>query len=770
MSNFDDLRQTARSDDHGGWRPDRRQLLIGGGAGVGLLVAWALWPKNSMPGINANPGETVLSPFLKIGRDGHVTILCPQTELGQGAYTAIAQIAADELGADWRTIAVEPAPIAGIYANSLFAAENGALATPRMGVPTEVEQWAGWQQIDWPDASAAMITGGSTSVRMFEQPVRDAAAAARSLLCMAGAARWNVGWEACFTRDGFVINGSRRLRFGELAEAAAQETPPAIPPRRPADDDSLAGRPLPRLDLPAKVDGSLGFAGDVRLPDLAFAAIRQGPHGDTRLLRFNQEAAERIRGFLGVVRHERWLAAVATNSWAASRALDTMAPVFRTTGTMVSSAAGERRMKAAVDSFVGTRIHTDGDAVEAMRGRTVISADFQVAPALPAAIETRTATAQPDGDRMRVWVATQAPGYCRTAVADALGVSDAQVTLLPMPAGGPAGMAMEHDVAVQAALIARAINRPIQLCWSRTEQILRDLPRSPARARMQASLSTGATIDAWQAAIATPSSRHEAGARLHGVKGDTARRDALGSSDAGAVRGARPPYRIPHLAIDHLPIDSGLPAGQGRGGADSFTTFFTECFVDELATASGVDPLNFRMGMLTDSPRLARCLQTATAIGGWSGGTALGSGGSGEGVACASLRGSHIAVMAKARRSERGLVVEQLVAAVDCGRVINPNLVRQQIEGGMIAGLALAIGGTTRYARGLARARRLSEINLPILAQTPLVTVELIASEAEPGGVSDIGMVPVAPAIANALFTTIGRRLRRLPLNEMPIA
>lgn len=766
MSRLGDLREAARQHVGDRWRPDRRQLLIGGGVGVGLLLAWSAWPRQVNPGINANPGETVFAPFLKIGRDGHVTILCPQTELGQGAYTAIAQIAADELGADWRTIAVEPAPIAPVYANSLFVAQDAALVTPRTGIPAAVAQWPGWQAIDWPDAAPAMLTGGSTTVRMFEQPVREGAAVARSLLCMAGADRWDVAWEECFTRDGFVMHGNRRLRFAELAEAAAQETPPAIPPRRPDGEDSLAGRPLPRLDLPAKVDGSLGFAGDIRLPDLAFAAIRQGPHGDTRLLRYDRAAGDRVRGFLGAVRHDRWLAAVASNSWAAQRALDAMAPVFRTTGQLPSSPGFERRLAAATESFAGTRMVSEGDAAEAMRGRLAVSADYYAAPGLPAALETRTATAQPDGDRMRVWTASQAPAHCRAAIAAALGVAVGQVTLLPMPGGGPSGMAMEHDVAVQAALIARAMRRPVQLSWSRTEQILRDLPRAPARARMHATLSTGATIDAWQAAIATPAARHEMRARLAGAKADAARDQARGSADAAAIAGARPPYRIPHLAIDHLPVNSGLPAGFGRGGAEAFTTFFTECFVDEVAESSGVDPLNFRMGMLLDAPRLARCLQMATATGGWTGGAAS----SGEGIACASLRGSHIALMAKARRSERGLVVEQLVAAVDCGRMINPNLVRQQIEGGLVAGLAMAVGATTRYRRGLARARRLGEVNLPILAQVPQIAVELLPSEARPGGVSDLSMVVVAPAIANALFTTTGRRLRRLPLNELPLS
>jgi isoquinoline 1-oxidoreductase subunit beta len=765
MSRFDAMKRGIRSERSNVFRIDRRSLLIGGGVAAGLVVAWAVWPRNVRPGINAAPGEAVFAPFLKVGADGHVTVLCPQAELGQGSYTLIAQIAADELGADWRQIAVEPAPISPIYANNLFFAEDAAMVTPRLGVPEGVGGWDGWDILSPATGPAAMITGGSTTIRAFSGPVRDAAALARALLCMAAAERWDVGWEECRTADGFVLHGTRRLRFGEVAEAAAGMTPPEFPAYRPDDDDRLLGRALPRLDLPAKVDGSLNFAGDVRLPDMVFAAVRQGPHGDSRLLRYNRRAGERVRGFVSAVRHERWLAAVATNSWAAQRALDAMAPVFRTTGQVPSTTTQNRRLADAVRDFDGVRVSELGDPAAAMSGRPVLKADYYAAPALHAAIETRTALAEPDGERMRLWVATQAPGYCRAAVAAALGVDDDAVALFAMPAGGAFGAALDHEVAVQAALIARSVERPVQLCWSRTEELLRDLPRPPARARMQATLSSGATIDAWQAAIATPAARHEFRARLDGAKAAAAQRAAAGSADAAAVSGAVPPYLIPNLAIDHLPVDTGLPSGQWRGGADSFTTFFTEAFLDEMAALAQVDPLSFRMGMLGNRPRLARCLQAATALGGWTGGGA----GSGEGIACASLRGSHIALMVKARRSERGLIIDQMAAAIDCGRVINPTIVSQQVEGALIFGLAAAIGATTQYRRGLARARRLSEINLPTLAQTPQVTVDIVASNAESGGIGDVAVPLVAPALANALFTTTGRRLRRLPLNDMPL-
>jgi isoquinoline 1-oxidoreductase beta subunit len=765
MSNFDDLRRTARDGRAPGWQPDRRTLLIGGGGAAALVIAWAVWPRTITPGINAAADEAVLTPFLKVASDGHVTVLSPQAELGQGAFTLLAQIAADELGADWRQIAVEPAPISPAYANTLFFAEDAAAAVPRLGVPQAISQWPGWRRFDVAGGPPMMLTGGSTTIRAFAGPVRDAAAIARALLCMAAADRWDVGWEECTTADGFVVHGSKRLRFGDLALAARDKTPPAYPAYRPEGEDRLLGRALPRLDLPAKVDGSLNFTGDVRLPDMLFAAIRQGPHGDTRLLRYNRAAGERVRGFVSAVRHDRWLAAVATNSWAAQRALDAMAPMFRTTGTLASTTLINRRLARAMNSFTGTRIASEGNAAEAMTGRPAIKADYYAAPALHAPIETRTAVAAPDGARMRVWTVTQAPGFCRAAIADALGINEADVALFPMPGGGSFGSAFDHDVAVQAALIARAVERPVQLCWSRSEELLRDLPRGAARARAQASLSTGATIDAWQAAIATPASRHEFRARLTGTKPDAAQSSTADDADAAAIAGARPPYAIPHIAIDHLPVDLALPSGQMRGGSEGFTTFFTEAFIDEMATAAQVDPLSFRMGMLIDQPRLARCLQSVTALGGWTGGGTS----SGEGIACASLRGSHIAVLAKARRSERGLLVDSLFAVVDCGTVINPTIIRQQIEGGLIFGLAMAIGATSHYRRGLTRARRMSEINLPILAQMPQITITIVPSTHEPGGIGDIAVPVVAPAIANALFTTTGRRLRRLPLNDMPI-
>jgi isoquinoline 1-oxidoreductase beta subunit len=743
----------------------RRTLLVGATAAGGLALAWSIWPRDYRPNLTAAPDEHVFNAFLKIGDDGHISAIVPQCEMGQGVTTLLPQIIADELGADWRTIAVETAPISPLYANTLLVDEDSRTFMPRAGVPDFVQDVRSWARREWAVRHAVMLTANSSSVRMFEGPCRDAAAQARALLMMEAARRWDANWEECDTQDGFVLHGDRKLRFGELAAGAAQLEPPAAPVYRASSADPLYGKELTRLDLPAKVDGSANFAGDIRLPDMVYAAIRQGPVGATRLKSIDKKAGLASPGVLYVVEHERWVAAVARNWWAANRALDRFTPLFETQGTPVSSEGIDRALKSALAAD-GYRIAQKGDVGEAMEGRTGISAEYLVAPALHAGIETRTATAAVDGERLRVWVATQAPAQCRDAIAAATGLSTSAVTLFPMMAGGSFDACLDHSVAVQAAIIARQVKRPVQLAWSRAEEIMRVPPRAPACAKMVATLSAAGGIDALVSRIAVPSTNHEFRARLFDdVPADVAQRDAAGSPDAAAVEGAAPPYTIPHFAVDHCPADIGLPTARWRGNADSYTAFFTECFVDEMAARAGSDALSYRMAMLGDAPLLARCLLTATTLGGWEGGIA----GSAQGLACHAMRGSYIALMATARQSDKGLQVEQLVAVVDAGRLVNPAIARQQVEGGLIFGLAAAAGATTDYAGGVAAARKLHQLGLPKLSQTPQILIEFLDSDREPGGLGEIGVPAVAPAIANAMFAATGRRIRRLPLSGHPL-
>ena len=604
-----------------------------------------------------------------------------------------------------------------------------------------------------------MLTGGSTSVLMFEGACRAAGAGARVLLQKAAARRWGVEWQDCESAAGFVTNGKKRLRFGELATAAAGEALPDPVPLR-FGPGALAGKPLPRLDVPAKVDGSADFAGDIRLPDMVFASVRAGPIGDSRLRQVDKAAAAGVRGLIEVVEHPRWVAAVANNWWAANRALDALAPRFETRGALANSAGIDAALTRAFDA-PGERMWQVGDVAGQFRGAHLVAAEYRVALGTHAAIETPTATARWHEGRLELWLPTQAPVAARAAAAAAIGVPPGHVTVHPTLIGGSFGAALENDVAAQAAVLAVKLKRPVQLTWSRLEDLLHDRFRPAGVARMAARLGPSGGIAGWLTRIAAPATGRELADRLLGDEPvlDVAR--ALGGvGDAYAVGGAVPPYRLAHAAVDHHPAGIGVPTGHLRGGAHGLTCFATECFVDELAHLAGTEPLSYRIAMLGGDPRLARCLSTAAALGGWDGGVA----GSGQGIAACAFRGSRIAVLAEARVEAGRVRVDRLVAAVDCGRIINPDLVRQQIEGGLVFGMAQALGASTGITAGLADARGLGALHLPRLRDTPDITVELIASEAEPGGAGELAVPPVAPALANALHAATGTRIRTLPL------
>ncbi len=727
---------------------NRRTLLVGGGAGVGLVLAWSLLPRRYDPNLRAAPGETLFNAFLKIGRDGRVIVAVPQAELGQGVYTSLPQILADELGADWRTVAVEPAPINPLYANQLLAEEGAG-----SGLPSAFQGIARWAAREYATRSALMLTGGSSSIRAFEPRMREAGAAARALLSIAAAKRWGAEWEQLDTAQGFVVNGSERIAFAELAEAAAEQDLPANLPARGGVENRLTGEALPRIDLPAKVDGTAQFAGDVRLPGMVFASVMAGPIGDTFLAKIDRAAAEKVAGLIGIVEHARWVGAAATNWWAADRALRALRPTFRTEGGLADSDEIEARMAAAFEEE-GSRFHSQGDLDEAFAGGGAIRARYAVGAAANAPLETLTATARWTGNRLEVWAPTQAPGFARAAAARAGGVSEGQVTIYPMLIGGGYGRKLETAAIEQAVHIARQIKRPVQLVWSRAEETMQDSVRAPATAVIRARVGEGGRIRGWHARIAAPPSNAQVIARLRGEKAEL-------DPDPVAIDGAVPPYAIEAVAIDHIPVATGLRTGLWRSGAHSYTAFFTESFVDELARLAGIEPLSYRMGMLSGNPRLARALSTAASLAGWDGGGR----GSAMGLAAHSAFGSHVALVVEASVGEdQRIRVSRAHCAVDCGRVVNPDIVRQMIEGGILHGIAAATGRAIAFERGLPGVRNLRDLGLPRLPDAPEIVIEIIESQEDPGGMTELAVPVVAPAIANALFAATGRRLRTLPL------
>ena len=755
-------------------RPTRRGLLVGALAGGGLVVGWSLLPRRYALPLEPAVGETAYNAWIKIARDGVVSVAVPQCEMGQGITTLIPQIVAVELGADWRQIAVEPAAISPAYANPVIAARwAGVRSGWFSGLGDDPD---GVLARRFGEGHALMVTADGTSLAAYEAPVREAAAAVRSLLAQAAAERWNVAWEECEAKDGFIVHGKQRLRFADLTVEAATFDPPDPPvlrpePARERPGEAAAGLPpaFARLDAPSKVDGSFAFAGDIRLPGLVYAAIAHGPIGDNTLQAFDGHATRGITGLVGVVKTTRWLAAVASDWWAATRALQAMRPRWH----VEPGAADSGRIAAALDTALrggeAERLVETGDPDGVIGHPASLVARYEVAPALHATLETSTATARFRAGRLELWLASQAPEQARDAIAKAMGVAARDVVLYPLAAGGSFDRRLEHEVGIEAASIARSVGRPVQLIYSRQQESLRGWPRTPAEAVLVARLVPGGEIAAWRTRIAVPATNREFAARLFDRATPLeALAASARASDALATEGATPPYAIPHVAVDRVSVDLALPTGRLRGNAHGYTAFFTESFIDELAHKARREPLSYRIEMLGNDVRLAACLTAVARLGQWGGGIEQ----SGQGLACLRMNdiaapaigGGRIAVIATARRDERGVRVDKLAAVADIGRIVNLDIARQQIEGGLIFGLGLAMGAAGAYEAGVPVTTRLAGLGLPYLGDTPEISVDFIDSDAPPFDPGELGTVVVAPAIANALFSATGVRFRRLPL------
>lgn len=701
----------------------RRTLLIGGGAGVGLIVAFLAWPRQAGSPLRPSARERVFGPFLRVATNGQVTLAVPQVETGQGVWTGLAQIAADELGAAWETMAVEPAPHGAAYANRLIAHDYGV---------------------------RTRVTAGSSSIRAFEHPLREAAAVARAMLCEAAADRWGVSAAECDTDSGFVVHEGKRIGFGEVASEAAGHRPPDLAQLRPIGSGKLAGEPLPRLDLPAKSDGSLRFAADLRLPRMIYASVRLAPPGGL-LTGFSRDAATRQQGLIDLVSRDQWLAALGETWWAADRALSRAAAKFNGHESVDIPA----KLAELLETGETERIFERGDYAGATSGSTPLAATYSIAPTPHRSLEAPAAVARFDGGRLEIWAGTQIPDLARSAAAKAGGIAESDVTVYPMPVGDGSGSAFGLDAIKIAVELAKTSGRPVSLSYPPAGAQNQDAVRPPMLARLAALPTPDGALRSWSA-------------RIVGMAG----LEAAFTSHEGEERpnflpkGAEPPYGIAAIRIDA--VEAGLPIRTGymRGGDQAMLTFATESFVDEMARTLNAEPLAFRVGMLGGAPRLAQAIMTAAKIGGWDGGGQ----GSSLGLACASIYGSHIGLLAEAAiGADQRVKVSRLMAAVDAGRIVNPGLVRQQIEGGLLAALASAIIPAPEYIADMPRAVPMRD-GFERLADVPKVEVELIQSEREPGGVSGLGMAVLAPAVANAIAAGTGRRLRNLPFDPMSAA
>ena len=778
--------------DRAGPHVTRRNLMIAGAAGGGIIAIWALMPRDYPVPLSAGEAEHAFNAWIKVGRDGVVTVAVPELEMGQGSTTLFPRIAAQELGADWRQVAVEPAAISAAYADPVLAARWSGLwsaswlgSANRLGLADDPDDYLVERHAE---TERLMATAEGTGIAAYEMKLREAAAAVRTVLAMAAAERWDVNFEECTAEAGFITHQDKSLRFGELVDEAARLTPPDPVPLRPdpasATMPELTGNAalgeagyFVRLDAPSKVDGSYPFAADIRIPDLVYAATAHGPLADSELDSFdadaNDGAARRVIGYLGRVEGPGWLACVATSQWAAEKALGLMKPRFRPGRALPDDARIQSALDQAMAEGAPEVIHQRADPLPALQGMGVTEASYSFAPQIHGTIETASATARIMDGRLSLWMATQAPGAARRAAAEALGIPESDVVVLPVGAGGSFDARLEVAIAREVAAIAFAIGRPVQLTYSRWQEHLRALPLPPARIDCRALVGQRGTIRAWHSRIARPAAARQMHARLdEGLRPEAAMEAASGLVDPPALMGHAPPYAIPELLVDCVPADIGVPVGRLRGNGEIHPCFAAECFVDEVARANGEEPLSFRVAMLGDNPRLFACLQGAAQIAGWDGG----SDGSSQGLACWQMAdpagrpegGGYIAVIANARLGSSeaggGVEVSSLSAHVDIGRIIDYDLALQQIEGGLLYGMALALGMAVGFDNGLVRERTLGALNLPQLGRMPDISVAFADNLAPPFDPGEIGVIAAPPAIANALRAATGSRFRTMPI------
>lgn len=718
--------------------PTRRQFLVGAGAAIGVGVGFFLWPRQWPNARIAAEGETLLNAWISIGTDGRITVALPQAEMGQGSWTGLAQIAADELGADWRMVGVEPAPWHPAYAH-VGLAQEGAAELP--AVLRDIAAHVGATLVQRVNLH---VTGGSTSIRGYHDPLRQAAAVARTLLTDAAAREWGANRRDLDTRAGQVVFKANRMRFADAARLVDPERQPGRVVLRPVAERALEGKPLPRLDVPAKVDGSARFGGDVRLPDMLFAAIRHGPVGGRLTKAAAPEGVPLVRG-------PNWVATAAATSFEAERALARIDAAF----TVDGEAAGAWILDAVADA-------AGAPPEEGLPGR-IISAQYRLPFLAHVCMEPMVAAARITDGQVEIWGPTQSQTFAHQAVAAALGVGPGDVTIYPTLGGGGFGRKAEGDAMAEAALIARALGRPVLLQWNRADDIAQDRFRPPVAASLAAGLGEDGAILAWRSRIAAPDATASVLGRT--MPRFTASSERLGGERlaATAIDGAnRIPYAIADFRAEHVPVPQPVPLGWWRGMAHSFTGFIVESFIDELAAEAGQDPLAFRLRLLDGQPRHIRVLKEAAAAGQWDQPSPAGFG---RGVALHASFGSIVATVIEAGVVDDAIRIRRAVTAIDCGRAINPALVRAQMEGGTIMGLSAALLEAVTFDDGMAEQRDFDAYPILPLSQSPeeMLTV-IVNSGAALGGATDSGLPPAAPALANALFAATGQRARSLPL------
>ena len=682
-------------------------------AATSLIIGFTYDPQKSLAAKTKIKNE--LGIWIRISSDDTITLIVPSSEMGQGVNTSLPMIIAEELDANWESIRTETAPANSDYKN--------------------------------PEGFGPQITGGSNSVKGFWNLLQETGAAAREMLVKAAAQRWNVPLEECDTKLGNVIhkNTNKKLSYGKLAVAASKIEVPSSPTKKSKEKYSLVGKSIQRIDVPEKVTGAAKFGIDIRLPKMLFATVRQSPIFGGDILSLDEVAAKAIRGVKAVVAVPNGIAVVADNTWRAKKGMDALNPQF--TGgetTKLSSQNIHNKLITALDEEGKAKIDTEKS----------LDLEYEVPFLAHSTLEPMNCTASVKDSSCEVWVPTQNQGMSMDVTKEITGLNDEQIKINTTLLGGGFGRRGETDFVTQAVTISKSLSKPVQVTWMREEDMQHDFYRPACISRFQIGLSKEGSAIQWENQLAGPSilKRFVAAMGWFGV-------------DPTSTEGANElPYTIPDFNFDYSLVDTGVPVGFWRSVGSSYNAFFTECAIDEAAILANQDPYEYRLKLLKDQPRYIKVLEKVAKNANWGEPLAKNHG---LGLAIHKSFGSIVSTVIEVSSNAPGIIkLQKAWIVIDCGKVVNPDIVKAQMEGGFIFGLSAALGEEITLKDGRVEQSNFHDYSILRLKGSPKISVEIIESGSEIGGVGEPAVPLAAPALTNAIFSASGERIRSLPLSK----
>jgi len=719
-------------------RSSRRRFLKGAGqvtlAALTIGFEWGASGRRALALADAvKTAPFAPNAFLRIGADGGVTVIAKHVEMGQGAYTGIATVVAEELDADWSRVRVESAPAdAKRYANLAFG--------------------------------TIQATGGSSAMANSWMQLREAGAKARAMLLTAASQQWGVPVSSLTVEQGVVLerSGRRKAAFGTLvARAAALPVPTTVTLKDPKDF-KLIGHEAPRVDVPSKCDGSAQFALDVQLPGMLVAVLERPPRFGATLLSFDAAATSAVPGVVKVVQVPAGVAVIAKSFWAAKKGRDALKVQWDETHAEKRSSADLMSEYRRIAEQPALSARKEGDVQRALGAAAHrLSASFEFPYLAHAPMEPLDAVVRLSADHCEIWAGDQFQTIDQANAARAAGLAPDQVAINTLYAGGSFGRRANpgSDYITQAVSIAKAYGAegtPIKLQWTREDDIRGGLYRPMYFHKLEAALSAAGELVGWRHVIVGQSIM--AGTPFAAmIKNDV---------DPTSVEGAATlPYAIPNLSVELATTHVGVPVLWWRVVGSSHTIFAVESFIDEAAHAAGQDPYQFRRKLLEHQPRMRGVLDLAAEKAGWSAGPLPA--GRGRGIAVAEAFNTFVAQVAEVSVDSSGVVtVERVVCAVDCGTPINPDIIKAQMEGGIGFGLGAALYGAITLKDGRVEQSNFNGYRVLRINEMPAVEVHIVPSSEAPTGVGEPGVAPVGPALANALFAATGQRRYVFPLNK----